>query len=112
MTVRPKIIACSGLVFVTCRFPHGPVSELLPSSGAQERIGVRVEVRATHNNEYFVVVVSNHVRPGHADITEEAWDEKVREVLQHVWDQMRDRGIVDGSMPGIVKGNPLDMLPK
>jgi NADH:ubiquinone oxidoreductase subunit B-like Fe-S oxidoreductase len=71
-----------------------------------------VDVCATHNNDYFVVVVTNQIRSNHADITEAAWDEKVREVLQHVWDQMRDRGIVDGTMPEIIKGNPLDMLPK
>lgn len=112
MTLSPSIIACGGLVFVTCRFPPGPVSELIPLIGTQDRIGVRVDVRATFDNKYFVVVVDNHFRPGHYDITEAAWDEKVREVIQHVWDVMRDRGHVDGTMPEIIKGNPLDMLPK
>ena len=112
MNPSPSMIACGGLVFVTTKFPHGPVSELMPSMTEQNEIGVEVDLRATHDNEYFVVVVSNWVRPGQSDPTESAWDEKVRRVLQHVWQEMVDREIVEGSMPDIIKGNPLDMLPK
>ncbi len=112
MTDNPSIIACGGLVFVTTRFPHGPALELVPSMTDQNEIGVEVGLRATHDNEYFIVTVSNWIRPGQSDPSESAWDEKVRRVLQHVWWEMRICEIVEGPMPEIIKGNPLDMLPK
>lgn len=111
MTDNPSIIDCGGTVFITRPFPLGPMTTLIPSEKEQVRIGVVVELRASFDNEYFVVLMSNWIRPGHADPTREAWDEKVHEILLHVWNQMKDRNIVVGSMPDIIQGHPLDMLP-
>lgn len=111
MNDNPSIIDCGGIVFITRPFPPGPGTTLIPSEKEQVRIGVVVELRASFDNEYFAVAVSNWIRPGHDNPTREAWDEKVREILLHVWEEMKNRDIVTGSMPDIIQGHPLDMLP-
>ena len=111
MPLSPSIIACGGLIFITTPFPHGSIERLIPSYREQRNLGVEIGLRTSSNNDYFVVTVINEWTLAD-DPTEEGWDKKVKQVLQHVWEEMVSREIVDGPMPEIIEGNPLDMLPK
>lgn len=111
MTDKPSIIHCGGIVFITTPFPAGPVSELLPSWIEQSDIGVEVDLRATRDNTYFMVTINLNFAAGEPDPTPEEWNTMVHRVVEHVWNEMVDRGVINGTMPEIIKGNPLDMVP-
>jgi hypothetical protein len=103
MTNTPKIIMCSGIVFITTPFPHGSVNNLLPPVGTFKG-DVGVDLRASDSNEYFVVMFNLFSKYDHLD--------EIMRGLQYIWHQMIELGVVSGSMPTPVEGNPLDMLPQ
>lgn len=104
-----SIIECGGVVFVTRPFPAGDPSRLTPSWEGQTQMGVKAGARASHDNTYFMVILTD-LRTSHADLTPEEWAPKVRQVLQYLWDELVNRGDEKDPMPDIILGNPLNML--
>lgn len=109
MTVQPSIINCAGIVFVTCPVASGRnLPDLLPPEEVRQALGVELGLRIGDDNEYYIVTVGSDYVVGAGDRL--PWDERVRRVLQYVWDVLTKWGEVTGPMPKIVKGHPLDML--
>lgn len=110
MIGKPSIIDCDGIIFITMPFPHGEVRKLLPSWERQRDIGIKVDLRAAHDNDYFMVTMSRFYVAGVPASTHDVWNKNVLQVVEDIWNEMVDRGIVNGTVPEIIKGNPLDMV--
>lgn len=107
MTLQPSIINCAGIVFITCPVASWKnLPDLLPPEAYRQELGVELGLRVGDNNEYYIVTISSDFTPG----DHRPWEERVRLILQHIWDVLTQWGEVTGPMPEITKGHPLDMV--
>ncbi len=58
------------------------------------------------DNTYFIVTLYSY------KVQAEDQSNEVNAALEYIWRKLVDRGATSSPMPEVIRGNPLDMLPK